>query len=90
MPNTFDFGGINLTAGGDTSGARPTAETPFNIAILGDFSGRASRGISDATMWLSAAVSRSIGITLTKCYLVWAPQVQTFHGGRFPRPLAVF
>lgn len=48
MPNTFDFGGINLTAGGDTSGARPTAETPFNIAILGDFSGRAGRAISDA------------------------------------------
>ena len=49
MPNAFDFGGVNLTAGGDSTGARPTAETPFNIAILGDFGGRASRGISDAT-----------------------------------------
>jgi type VI secretion system protein ImpC len=48
MPKDFDFGGISLTAGGDSSGARPTPETPFRIAILGDFSGRANRGISEA------------------------------------------
>src|SRR5579864_7697046 len=48
MPNAFDFGGVNLTAGGDGSGARPSAETPFRIAILGDFSGRANRSVSDA------------------------------------------
>ena len=48
MPKPFDFGGVNLTTGGDSSNARPTAETPFCIAILGDFSGRANRGISDA------------------------------------------
>src|ERR1700730_471056 len=47
MPKPFDFGGVNLTAGGDSSGARPSRETPFRIAILGDFSGRANRGISD-------------------------------------------
>ncbi len=48
MPKAFDFGGVNLTAGDDSSGAKPAPETPFCIAILGDFSGRAHRGISDA------------------------------------------
>ncbi len=48
MPKAFDFGGVNLTAGGDSADARPSPETPFRIAILGDFSGRANRGISDA------------------------------------------
>ena len=48
MPKPFDFGGVNLSAGEDSSGARPSDETPFCIAILGDFSGRANRGISDA------------------------------------------
>jgi type VI secretion system protein ImpC len=47
MPKPFDFGGVNLTAGEDSSGAHPAAETPFCIAILGDFSGRANRRISD-------------------------------------------
>jgi len=50
MPKPFDFGGVNLTAGDDASGARPSAETPFCIAILGDFSGRASRGVCDAKL----------------------------------------
>lgn len=45
MARPFDFGGVNLTAGEDGAGARPTAETPFCVAILGDFSGRANRGI---------------------------------------------
>jgi|HubBroStandDraft_1064217.scaffolds.fasta_scaffold11262_1 type VI secretion system protein ImpC len=48
MPKPFDFGGVNLTAGEDSSGAHPTRETPFCIAILGDFSGRANRRVSDA------------------------------------------
>jgi type VI secretion system protein ImpC len=48
MTKPFDFGGVNLTAGEDGAGARPTAETPFCIAIVGDFSGRANRGICDA------------------------------------------
>jgi type VI secretion system protein ImpC len=48
MPKPFDFGGVNLSAGEDSSDARPSPETPFRIAILGDFSGRANRGISDA------------------------------------------
>jgi type VI secretion system protein ImpC len=47
MPKPFDFGGVNLTAGGDSSGARPCSETPFRIAMLGDFSGRANRGVVD-------------------------------------------
>jgi type VI secretion system protein ImpC len=48
MPKPFDFGGVNLTAGGDSSDAHASPQTPFCIAILGDFSGRTSRGISDA------------------------------------------
>jgi type VI secretion system protein ImpC len=48
MPKPFDFGGVNLLAGEDSSGAHPASETAFCIAILGDFSGRANRGISDA------------------------------------------
>jgi type VI secretion system protein ImpC len=47
MPKPFDFGGVNLTAGEDSSGARPSSETPFRIAMLGDFSGRANRGVVD-------------------------------------------
>ena len=48
MPKPFDFGGVNLTAGADGSSARPSPETPFRIVILGNFSGRANRGISEA------------------------------------------
>jgi len=47
MPNRFDFGGVSLRAGGDNSATRRTPETPFCIAIVGDFSGRASRGIAN-------------------------------------------
>jgi len=48
MSNRFDFGGVNLGAGEEGSTLRPGSETPFCIAILGDFSGRASRGISQS------------------------------------------
>jgi len=46
MSTRFDFGGVNLRADEEVSTACPGAETPFCIAIIGDFSGRASRGIS--------------------------------------------
>lgn len=49
MAKRFDFGGVNLSAGGDDSGSRPQAETPFRIAILGDFSGRTNRRLSDVS-----------------------------------------
>jgi len=48
MPNRFDFGGVDLTAGENSSTRRPSDETPLCIAILGDFSGRASRALVDA------------------------------------------
>jgi len=48
MPRPFDFGAVNLTAGGDSINARPDPEAPFCIAILGDFSGRANRKLADA------------------------------------------
>jgi type VI secretion system protein ImpC len=47
MPNRFDFGEVNLRATAEEPDSHPTSETPFCIAILGDFSGRASRGIAD-------------------------------------------
>ena len=44
MARPFDFGEIKLTAGGDDSSALPSEDTPFRIAILGDFSGRLRKG----------------------------------------------
>jgi type VI secretion system protein ImpC len=45
MAKPFDFGEIHLEAGAgkSTSGATPGEDTPFRIALMGDFSGRASR-----------------------------------------------
>jgi type VI secretion system protein ImpC len=45
MSNRFDFGAVNLQADKESTMARPTSETPFCIAVLGDFSGRVNRGI---------------------------------------------
>jgi type VI secretion system protein ImpC len=45
MTNRFDFGGVNLRADEESAVARPASETPFCISILGDFSGRANRGL---------------------------------------------
>jgi type VI secretion system protein ImpC len=45
MSNRFDFGGVNLRASEESAVAQPTSETPFCIAILGDFSGRENRGL---------------------------------------------
>lgn len=36
---------LDVTAGREQAQARPDAETPFRVAILGDFSGRANRGL---------------------------------------------
>ena len=47
MSNRFDFGGVNLRANDQPAFARLTSETPFCIAILGDFSGRANRAICE-------------------------------------------
>jgi type VI secretion system protein ImpC len=47
MSNRFDFGGVNLRASDQPAIARPTSETPFCIAILGDFSGRGNRAICE-------------------------------------------
>jgi type VI secretion system protein ImpC len=47
MAKPFDFGEINLdvNAGAGASAATPDSETPFRIALLGDFSGRTGRGL---------------------------------------------
>jgi len=47
MANRLDFGSVNLRAGEDAGLAQPTSETPFCVAILGDFTGRSSRGLCE-------------------------------------------
>src|SRR5664279_1133668 len=37
---------LDVTAGEEMKPERPEEETPFRIAILGDFSGRANRGVA--------------------------------------------
>jgi type VI secretion system protein ImpC len=49
MEKTFSFGEIKFTAGGNTSAAVPDPETPFCVALLGDFSGRTSRNVCEPT-----------------------------------------
>ena len=46
MAKPLSFGQVNLdvSVGRDRSSRKPEPETPFRIAILGDFSGRANRG----------------------------------------------
>ena len=45
MPDRHSFGEIHLdvTAGSERVQAQPESETPFRIALLGDFSGRGNR-----------------------------------------------
>ena len=47
MENRYSFGDVHLdvTVGRGKPGGSPDAETPFRIALLGDFSGRANRGL---------------------------------------------
>ena len=48
MPNRFDFGGVHVSAGEDTSSTRPSSEIPFCVALVGDFSGRTNRGVVES------------------------------------------
>jgi type VI secretion system protein ImpC len=50
MPTRHSFGEIHLdvTARSVQPQVKPDPETPFRIAILGDFSGRANRGVSES------------------------------------------
>ena len=50
MSEPISFGKLDfkLVASMDEPGGRPEPETPFRILILGDFSGRANRGLSDS------------------------------------------
>ncbi len=49
MPDRHSFGEIHLdvTAGRERVQAKPASETPFRIAILGDFSGRGNRKLNE-------------------------------------------
>ena len=62
MSNRPSFGEIHLdvTAGREQSRVRPEPETPFRIAILGDFSGRANRGLSESGDALASRRPRQI------------------------------
>lgn len=50
MPTRHSFAEIHLEATADREQpqVRPDPETPFRIAMLGDFSGRANRGLSES------------------------------------------
>src|SRR5664279_460372 len=50
MSRPFDFGEIKLTAVGDGSSANPKEDTPFRIAVLGDFSGRSGASLAPASV----------------------------------------
>ena len=49
MARAFSFGKIELVASIEEAGAPAELvhETPFRIGVLGDFSGRANRGLVD-------------------------------------------
>ncbi len=49
MARRFEFGGtrLDVSTAEDSSRATPSEDSPFRIALLGDFSGRANRGICD-------------------------------------------
>lgn len=57
MARPFNFGEIKLTAGGADSPPRPDEDTPFCIALMGDFSGRSSRRPSDSSVANRRAVA---------------------------------
>ncbi len=48
MKTEWSFGKIDMGVAETTEDARPDRDTPFRILLLGDFSGRGSRGIADA------------------------------------------
>ena len=47
MSKRFDFGEVLLSVGSEVLPAHPDEDSPFHIAVLGDFSGRAGRGRID-------------------------------------------
>lgn len=50
MPATFSFGKIqfDLSPGIDAARARRDSDSPFRLVVLGDFSGRSSRGVLES------------------------------------------
>jgi type VI secretion system protein ImpC len=52
MPKPISFGKIdvNMVSSMEEADGRPDPETPFRIAILGDFSGRANRGVCETAL----------------------------------------
>ncbi|MGE3805313.1 MAG: type VI secretion system contractile sheath small subunit, partial [Gemmataceae bacterium] len=48
MATPFSFGSIRIGIGPDKGVAGVSDETPFRILVLGDFTGRASRGVCEA------------------------------------------
>src|SRR5258708_15065588 len=51
MPRPTSFAKVEIETGERSEPAeRPDSETPFRIAVLGDFSGRENRGVLDARL----------------------------------------
>ena len=52
--------GLDVNAGRETAEAVPLPETPFRIAILGDFSGRGNRGVVETGAALAVRRARQV------------------------------
>jgi len=79
MAKPFDFGEvkIDVQSGAGGPAPRPEPETPFRIALLGDFSGRANRGIRE--IGLSLANRRAVQIdrdNFGQVFAKFAPQIE--------------
>jgi type VI secretion system protein ImpC len=63
MAKPFDFGEIKLDVGGaERAAGAPEPETPFRIALLGDFSGRGNRGLRET----GAALARRRAVEIDR------------------------
>ncbi|HWA16897.1 MAG TPA: type VI secretion system contractile sheath large subunit, partial [Gemmatimonadales bacterium] len=51
---------LDITAGRDRSQAQPLDDTPFRIALIGDWSGRGSRGVVDSPGKIAARQPHSV------------------------------
>ena len=62
MTKSFSFGNVNvaLTAGAGGNTGPPASSDPFHVVVLGDFSGRANRGISEGGVGLASRKAHEI------------------------------
>ena len=92
MPNRHPFGEIHLdvTAGRERIQAKPGSETPFRVAILGDFSGRGNRQIIEIG---EAMANRRVTLidrdNYDSVFAKMAPQLEFTMGGKHGYPITL-